>query len=505
MTSYGKVARSGVMWSYLRRGVYELVSLPTTIILARLLSPEEFGVTAAATFFIQLGARLMRSGFNTALVRAKEVTPAHASSVFAFNLAMSVVVFVVLWASAPFIGAFYSSPRTGEVIPLAAFSFVIAAFGAVPAALMSRDMRFKETATVASAYTIVESGSSVVFALMGFSYWSLIYSQICGTIVRSGVAMYLAGWVPSLRVSREALRELFAFGSGSFAKQLLDFTSKNFDNVVVGRVLGITALGYYDKAYTLMNRVVTRVNSAGPDITFRIFSIIHDDRERFRRAYRKVVLTVTLIGYPLFGALIVTAHGLFVVLLGERWTPAVPAFQLLGLAGILKLLIDYASSGTQAKGWIWSEVSRQMLQLAMIIGGIALCAPYGVTGAAFAVFTSTAVMFVLMQNMLHSATGLRWVDTLAAQVPAAVCMAGMAALMLGLEWAFERFLPGAGALLRLAVQYLTGAVYYAGFLWFAPFRQLRKLVDETLAEYAPKLLRTVRPERAPAGAAQEGD
>ncbi len=161
--------------------------------------------------------------------------------------------------------------------------------------------------------------------------------------------------------TRQAAREVLSFGAGIYVKTLLEYGSQNLDNLIVGRVLGVTALGYYDKAFATMMRLSTRLNLNGPAISFRLFALMQEDRERFRRGYRKIILSATLLGYPVMTGLIVAAPELIRVLFGERWSPATVPFQVLCAVAMLRILNAYASTATQAMGRIWSEVGRQFL------------------------------------------------------------------------------------------------------------------------------------------------
>ena len=324
---YGRTAKVGAVWSLLRRGGQELVAIPTSAIMARLLVPEEFGVAAAASFFILLATRLTQFGFNAAIVRVKELRPDHTSSVFAVNLAFGVAVYFVLFASAPYIGSFLRSPEAGALLPHAALVFLITPFGTVPSALIARRMQFRYMAAGDWTDTTVGAVASVILAMNGYSYWSLVYGQLAGTALRVMLKMYLSGWRPSVWVSSAALRELLSFGLGLQTKRLFEFATNNLDTLVVGRVLGMTALGVYDKAFTTMNRLVNRLTLG--DVYFRIFSIIHEEPLRFRRAYSRLVLSVSMLGLPAFAVAIVVARPLFVLMYGDNWLPAVVPFQLL--------------------------------------------------------------------------------------------------------------------------------------------------------------------------------
>jgi O-antigen/teichoic acid export membrane protein len=483
--SFAKKAKYGVVWSFAREGISEIFLLPASLVMARLLTPEEFGIAAAAGFFTQLSDRLSRLGFNMALVRSRDIRPIHLSTVFVVDLLVGMITFALLTAAAPFVAAFYAIPETGRILPTAAMGFLIAPLGTVPAAILARELRFRESAMVDWYQGLAFAASSVVFAWFGFSYMSVVYGKLIATLVQTGARMAFARWRPSLSFSMLALREILSFGAGSHAKSLLDYAAKNVDNLIVGKFFGIAALGFYDKAFSTMNRALTRMNDGGPGVVFRIFSLIHDDAERFRRAYAKVVMSSSMLAFPAFAVLIVTAPQFMIVVFGPRWLPAAVPFQILCLGALLKLLNSYASAATQAAGYIWSEVWRQVTYTALIVGSLIALRRWGPAGAATGVLFATAVMAVLMHVLLIRITTLRWTDVFRPQVPASLCAIGAAGAALLTEYAVRSAVGAPAAWLLLASQTVIAITFCSLFVLFAPHRGLRALVHEMAIDLFP--------------------
>jgi O-antigen/teichoic acid export membrane protein len=212
--------------------------------------------------------------------------------------------------------------------------------------------------------------------------------------------------------------------------------------------------------------------------------MIQDEQERFRRGYRKVVLSCTLLTYPVFATLAASAEPLIEVLFGRPWLPAAIPFQILCLAGAFRVLNTYAASVIEARGRVWAEVWRQALYAGLIVGGVVLFGSYGTVGAAIAVLLATVVMTVLMHRLLRSATPLTWRDMLAPQVPAIVLSSALAVALV----AVHRAVAGTtiGAVPVLALMFASGALLYGAFLWFTPSKDVRALVDEVVSHVAPR-------------------
>jgi PST family polysaccharide transporter len=474
---------------FLREGVSEIIVFPSSMVLARLLTPREFGISAAAAVFILLSTRLSELGFNMALVRAKVLTPAHLSTVLYVNLIAGFVTFCALTAAAPYIATFYGIPEIRSMLPVAAISFLIAPLGTVPAALLMRDLRFREAAMVDWYQGLAFAVLTVVFALLGFSYWSFVYGRLGAVIVQNASRLYFAKWRPSFEYSSAALGDVFGFGAGVYVKRLLDYSAQNLDNLLVGKLMGVTALGVYDKAFSTMNRFLIRLNTSGPGVTFRIFAVIHEEPERFRRAYAKVMMSTSVFGFPLFGALSVMGTDLIVLLFGERWRPAGIPFQILCIAAALKVPTSYASAAIQATGRVWSEVWRQAAYVVAIVTSIYALRGLGVIGAAGAVLIATLMMALLMHVLLVRVSHLRWTEI------AKPLMPGLAATLVTIAGVFAggmlvRSVTHAPVLLLvLAVESAVGTACFIAFVLGAPHSELRTLVRETAGDLAPPFLK----------------
>jgi PST family polysaccharide transporter len=274
-----------------------------------------------------------------------------------------------------------------------------------------------------------------------------------------------------------------------FVKRLLDYTANSVDNLVVGRVLGVTALGFYDKAFMTMSKVLVRMNRGGPLVSFRVFAIIHEEPDRFRRAYRKVVLAISLVSYPVLFGLSAAATEVIGVLYGERWLPAKTAFQILCIAGSLKVINEYAGMAAQASGRVWNQAWRQAAYTVLIVFSVAIGSRWGLTGASAGVLGATVVMTMLMNGLLVRTTAISTSTVVGAQIPGLLGAACVGAAVL----LTRVVLPEMNARWELLLaEVVAGAVSYALFLKFNRFREVRTLIRDTAEDLAPALGRVVR-------------
>ena len=487
MASYGREAKSGFLWGVLGRFSSTIVATAATVVLARLLTPHDFGVAATAAFFIQVAQRLANMGLNTALIRVPELRSDHSTTVFGINVSLGVAGWLLLTAAAPWLGDFYRSREAGLAIPVAGLTFAIGSLGAVPAALMTREMKFKQLVAMESVYGWVVSLSSVVLAWAGFGYWSLVYSLLIGAIWDAVVKLSFARWRPSMTITRAAFSELWSFGAGLSLKRLLDSAALNIDNMVIGRTLGLTVLGIYDKSFTSMNRAVTMVSYAGQTVSLSVLGRMQDDPERFRKAFRRITLGIGIACYPTFAALAAMAHPLFLVLFGRQWTEAVMPFQVLCAVGALKVYTAYISSAIQAKGRVWAEVWRQGVYVALIVAGVIVGSRWGLVGASVGVLIATVAMTGMMGDLLSRVAEVRWSDLLTPHASGLGCAGVVGGAVLAVQWFCAMLGVQLGPWAELTIEGGISVICASFFLFACPFPDGRRLVRETVFDFAPKV------------------
>lgn len=481
--TFSKVAKVGVLWGFAQKFVTQFSDLIAGVVLARLLTPTDFGIAAATGFFLRFASKIANFGLGGALLRLKEMRPEHVSTVFVVNLVMGVVSWLCLTLTAPVLASIFRAPEVEPALRVAAIVYLILPFGTGQNATISRELRFRDAAIIDWVFSATLLVVSIPLAWLGFKFWSLVYAQLAANIVQVCAKIYFGGRQPRLQYSWQAFRETIPFGAGLYTKRLLNFAAEYLDSLIVGRILGMGALGLYDKAFNTVDRVTERLN---PPIGFlRIFSRIQDDPDRFRRAYLKVSLVSTLIGFPVLATLIVIAPQLIEVLYGPAWRSTVLPFQILCVAGACRVSLAYASSATQAVGQIWSETWRLAVYVLFLLIGILTFAQWGIAGVATGVVAATICMMVLMQTLVSRITGLRWSELLTAQFPGIAVAAAIAGVLLAVESIAYTVAPGVRPWQLLLVQCLVACVAAGWLGFFGPFRAVRQIAMETVDEFVP--------------------
>jgi len=343
-------AIKGVFWSATERLGPRAVQFVVSIILARLLTPAEFGLIGMLSVFMALGLVFLNSGFGSALIQKQNATKAHYNSVFFANILLSLVATGLLWVSAPWIAAFYNQPALIAPARGLSFNFLFAAIGLVQTTLLSKRMDFK---TQAKVRLIAVTGSGVVgvsMALLNFGIWSLVAQSLSATLFNSLLLWVFNSWRPTRDFSMKALRELFGFSSRMLASGVLDTIFRNLYNVVIGKLFQPADLGYYTRANSLQQIPAQTLTGVIAKVTFPLFSEIQDDLDKMRNGFKKAIRAIALVNFPLMAGLMATAGPLVLTLLGEKWRPVIPYLQLLAIVGLFKPLSAINLNVLLAKG-----------------------------------------------------------------------------------------------------------------------------------------------------------
>ncbi len=390
----GRAVKTGVVWVLFERGALQFLNVLASVVLARLLSPSDFGVMGISFLITGLATRLLYTGFG--LVQRETLRPDHISTMFVVNLAVNGFLCLAVFTAAPYVGAYFGSELVGDVLRVMSLTFVIRAFVVCPTALLRRRMDFR-TRTIGSILdSVVKLALAVLLAFLDFGVWSLAYGELGGALVEKGYLIAASGWRPSLVVTRAALVDLFGFGVGISFKSTLIYLSDRVDNFIVGKSLGTASLGLYEKAYRLMDLPVRELSARMNVVLFPAFARMQGSPARLGTAYRKTVLSMSIFCYPIFGSLIVLAPQLIPLIYGPQWGATILPFQILCLAGVPRVLTQVTSSLINATGSVGREVWRRAVVLLLLLGGALAGSRWGIVGVAVAVALVNLVTLTLI-------------------------------------------------------------------------------------------------------------
>jgi len=322
-------------WSTIDVAGRQGISFVVMLILARLLSPAEFGLIGMLSLFIALGGSIVDSGFGSALIQRKEITEADKSSVFYFNAAMGALMALAIFSAAPWISGFYREPILLPLTRLMALNLFIGSFGVVQMALLTRTLDFR-TVFKAGTIAIVLSGTLAVWmAWRGYGVWSLAAQSVIYTTVSTGLIWAFCPWKPALRFRAESLRLLFGFGSRMLASGLLNTFFDRIQLAVIGKAFSAAALGFYTRAFNTQQFPTNLLYAVINRVTFPTFCQLSHNRDLLRPVVRRALVSFMVLTLPMMFGLAAVARPLVMVLFGEKWLPCVPYLRVLSIMGAL--------------------------------------------------------------------------------------------------------------------------------------------------------------------------
>lgn len=340
----------GVSWSFIDNLASSGISFLVGLVLARLLTPSEYGIMAIITIFIAVSNSIVDSGFSNALIRKTDAKRVDYNTVFIFNLIVSAALYVVLFFLAPAISAFFREPLLVDVMRVIGWVLLINALAIIPRTLFVKDVNFKTQTKVSLIASLSSGVVGIGMAFSGMGVWSLVGQQLSRQLLNTLFLWVYCKWRPIWEFSVQSFKELFGFGSKLLLSGLLDTVFKEIYSLVIGRCYTAAQLGQYTRASQFNQIFSSNLTSVIQRVSYPVLSTIQDEPERLREAYRKVIKSTMLITFACMLGLAAVAKPLIVLLIGEKWLPAVGFLQIICFSGMLYPLHAINLNILQVKG-----------------------------------------------------------------------------------------------------------------------------------------------------------
>ena len=341
---------SGIFWTIGQQFSVQIINFVVQIILARLLLPEVFGLIAMIQIFITIGQTLMDSGMTSSLIRTPSPDQMDYSTVFFTNVFASIFIYILIFYLSPIVAKFYSQPQLENILRVLSLSFIIRSLVGVQTTKLTKEMNFKLQMLMQVPSTIIGAIVGILLALKGYGVWSLVWLNLTQSFVFMVQHWFYTNWRPSLKFDMLKLKDHFNFGSRLTLASLLDTIYNNSYTIVIGKQFSPALVGFYDQAQTLRLFPVTQITSALGNVTYPLFSIIQEDDEKLKEAYKKIMQIVLLIVLPIMLILIGISEPLFRFVLGKKWLPSVPMFRILCIASIVRPISGFNLNILKVKG-----------------------------------------------------------------------------------------------------------------------------------------------------------
>ena len=390
-----RVAKSA-SWVLALRFVNRGFGFVRTIILARLLAPSDFGLLGLAMLAITMLETFSQTGFQAALIQKKKDTELYLNTAWTVSGIRAIVLFVILFTTAPAIANFFNSPDAVWIVRIIALSTVLTGFKNIGVIYFQKELQFKKVFFYEFSATLLDLCSAISLALILRNVWALVWAGLAGHLARFILSYVVHPYRPKLKFEKSKFLELFGFGKWMFASGIILFLATQGDDVIVGKILGITALGYYQMAYTFSNLPATEITQAISRIALPAYSKLQDDLAKLKQAYLKVLQVIALISTPLAGGIVVLAPEFTEIFLGSKWMPAVPAMRVLALAGLFRSIISTMSPVFVSIKRPDISVKCQAVRMSLLcILLYPFTMKWGLLGASYSVLFSIFAAFIL--------------------------------------------------------------------------------------------------------------
>ncbi len=431
-----------------------------SIVLARLLLPEEFGIIAMLGIFMVIAQAFMAGGFGSALIQKQDATHIDECSIFYFNIVVGCIAAGLLCLAAPWIAGFYNQPLLVPLARVISLNVIISAFGLIQTNLLTKKIDFKSQLKVSLIATGISAVIGITMAINGYGVWSLVVLSLCTTFFRTLLLWFFNTWRPSMMFSFASLRSMFAFGSRLQAADLLDAIFKNIYIVIIGKLFSPMELGFYARANRLQELPVASISTIVSRVIFPVFSSMQEDKNRLKRCTRKSLVMLMFFNAPLMVGLAIVARSLVVVLLTEKWLPCVPYLQLFCAVGILYPLhvVNLNVLKVQGRSDLFFRV--QIINKILVVIALVLSYRWGIIAMIYGQITTSCISFFLNAyytgKMLDYPAGEQLCDLLSPLLIA--CVMGLGIYVL--EYVFLDNL-----FMLLIFQILSGIVIYSGMCY----------------------------------------
>jgi len=388
------VVRGGI-WVFALRFTNRGLGFIRTIILARLLAPEDFGLLGIAMLAIATLETFSQTGFQAALIQKKDNVESYLDTAWTVSAIRGTILFLILFLSAPLVAGFFDSPQVVLVIRVIAISTLLSGFRNIGILYFQKELEFNKQFIYEFSATIVDLTIAITLAFILRNVWALVWGGVAANFVRFFMSYILHPYRPHVRLEKSEFKELFGFGKWVLGSSVLIFLVTQGDDIFVGKILGATALGLYQMAYLISNLPATEIAHLASQVTFPAYSKLQNDVKRLRQAYLDVLQLTAFVSIPMAGGIFILAPEFTQIFLGGKWMPMVPAMQVLVLAGLARSIANTAGTFFVATGrpqidTLW-EITR-LFVLAALIYPFAM--KWGLTGVSIVVFLSILVMSI---------------------------------------------------------------------------------------------------------------
>ena len=465
---------TGVAWSVTEKVCSMLLQMVVSIVVARLLAPEDFGVMAILTFFTAVALVVVDSGFSQILLRKEAPTNDDYKSVFYFNLVVSAVLYVLFVAVSPLLAQFYNLAIIKQIAPVLFLLLPLNALGIIQNTKLSREFRFRTLSFINFIASLVAGGVAIVVAIYNGGVWALVAQRITIMAVKSVLLWLQGSWRGGGSFSLSAVREMAPFSFRLMSTDIVSTIYNNVSQLFIGKVYLHTVLGYFNQAQKVKDLTVQSAVLSVQTVTYPALAKIKDDVDKFAESYRKVILVNIFVMAPIAAGLSVVSDPLFRVLLTDKWENTIPYFEIIALSGVFYPLamLAYNVLKVYSNGAIIFRL--ELLKKGIMTVVLAITIPQSPMAIAYGLVAMTLIEFIVNFAATRLYTKLSWWRMIRTLLPSLL----LTAVMYVSVWAVGYFMKSLIVPWQLLVlQIVAGVVIYTLGAWLFSFEALKELVS----------------------------
>lgn len=446
----------GIIWSAVERFSTQGVQFLFGILLARLLTPNDYGMIAMLTIFMAVSQTFIDSGFGNALIRKKDRTESDKATVFFFNISMAAVCYGVIFLAAPFIAQFYRMPQLSDILRVLALNLIIQSFGSIQRLNLTIDLNFKVLAKISFSGAIIGGTAGLISAYNGLGVWSLVVQQMTTISTRVVLFWLLGRWRPKCFFSMNSFKGMFGFGSKLLASGLLNTLYDNIYDLIIGKVFAAATLGNYTRASHFAQFPSSNVTGIFQRVTYPVLSKIQDDPDKLRKGYLKFLNMATLIIFPLMVGLAALAKPFILLVLTDKWIEVILILQIICFAQMWYPVHAINLNILQVMGR--SDLFLKLEIIKKIVGITILCVtiPHGIIAMCFGQWASAGIALFINTYYSGKLLNAGLFLQLKMYIPTLLNSLVMGAICIGVT----SLLPEKQYALQLGIGITVGAIYY---------------------------------------------
>ena len=477
-----KKSIASVKWSVLTEVVSRVISPLTFVVLARILTPQDFGIIAIAQIAISFCYLFWDAGLEKALIQTREPLEKAANVVFWINIALGLILYVILFASAPLLSIFFNTPAAGVVLQVLGLQIIIGSLSTVQRALLLRDLNFKLLFWARLATAAVPALVSIPLAYLGYGVWALVASSLAGAFINLLILWIRSPWRPQFCFDTSIAKKMANFGSWIVLDSLIGWFISQGDAVVVGRFLGIKDLGLYRTGRNIVDIIFGLTLNPISPILYPSFSALQGDKEALRKFLLKANRIIMSLTLPIGTGIMCVASPLVAVVLGDKWQGVDVVISIMGLQSALGWLVGANPEFYRAIGRpdVQTKIGLFSIPLYLIVYFIA--APLGLKAFVFARLGLTLIVLPVHVWMAVKVLDLSYLYLWETGKPMILSTTFMVVTILGINWTMDVTAFIRPAIFDLLAFTMTGIVVYVGSLW---------ILDKSFIVQTKKIVRKV--------------